>query len=75
MAADEETSAAHYLDVCETPAVQFTLSAVDTSMFTIHPAFKFFTLQTEELVTFSLSLDTRWSNFDLGEKEKFNMDV
>ena len=43
-------------------------------MFTIHPAFKFFTLQTEVLVTFSLSLDTRWSNFDLGEKEKFNMD-
>ena len=28
MAADEETSAAHYLDVSETPAVQFTLSAV-----------------------------------------------
>ena len=68
MAADEETSAAHYLDVCETPAVQFTLSSV-------HQLLQFtFTLQTEELVTFSLSLDTRWSNFDLGEKEKFNMD-
>ena len=72
MAADEETSAAHYLDACETPAVQFTLSAVHQCL-QIHPAFKFFTLQTEGLVTFSLSLDTRWSNFYLGEKEKFNM--